>query len=150
MLAVWTSSNTTPCYLTAGNPDDPGISLYVHVVHMKCSKIDQVHMGKNMYSGRRGDGLRPVAALMVYWEVTGAVTLNLDPRKIRSPRNKYFRFVVKYSDLPRKKSSACLLCVPAATVCHSFTIILEMVVDDDHKKAGESSEVLLTKVYRSK
>ena len=28
------------------------------------------------------------------------VTLNLDPRKICSPRNKYFRTTAKYLDLP--------------------------------------------------
>ena len=41
----------------------------------------------------------------------GPVTLNLDPRKIRSPRNKYFGFVVKNIRPSLKKKVPHIFCV---------------------------------------
>ena len=53
--------------LAVDNPTDPRILQ----IHLKRSKTDQFHTGTNVFIGRTGDELCPVAALMAYLAVRG-------------------------------------------------------------------------------
>ena len=49
--------------------------------------------------GESGEGVC-AHCMCVNEEECGCLTLNLDPRKIYSTRNKFFKLTVKYLDLP--------------------------------------------------
>ena len=62
-----------------------------------------------------------LGACLLHQLTSSPVTLNLDPHKIRSARNWFFKTTVKYLDLPWKIRSTCRLATCAHPTCQKLS-----------------------------